>query len=497
MRLAELCHNLPITLRAGSPDTSIGGLVEDSRRAGAGDLFIARQGTVADGRRFMGEAVAAGAVAVLTDRSVDAAPAGAAHLTCEDVPLCAAMLAERFHGEASGKLALIGITGTNGKTTIAYLAHQLLNRSGIRCGLIGTVQVDHGEGLEKATLTTPPAVEISRLLARMVRRGCQACVMETSSHALDQQRTAGLHFTGGVFTNLSGDHLDYHGTMEAYAQAKVRLFKAIDPTGWAVINIDDPAAEQMIGACAGRIITSSLIDEGATCWARAGALAMDATEAEFAGPWGAFMLRLPLVGRHNVANALQAAAVGHQLGLNGDALLDGLSQCSAPPGRLEPVTGPLDEYIVLVDYAHTDDALDNVLGALRPTVPAGGRLRVVFGCGGDRDVSKRPRMADAAWRWADEVIITSDNPRTEDPQRIIDDIAAGIPAERIDRTLCLVDREQAIEAAIDRARPGDIILIAGKGHEDYQIIGETRSPFDDRAAAAQALVRCRSRVAAT
>jgi UDP-N-acetylmuramoyl-L-alanyl-D-glutamate--2,6-diaminopimelate ligase len=497
MRLAELIHNMPVTLRSGSAATPIAGIVEDSRRVAPGDVFIARPGAVADGRRFIGDAVTAGAVAVLTDRSTEPDTAGAAHLVCDDVPFCAALLAERFQGEPSRRLALIGITGTNGKTTIAYLAHQLLNRSGVRCGLIGTVQVDYGEGLEPATLTTPPAVEISRYLARMVRRGCRACVMETSSHALAQQRTAGLHFTGGVFTNLSGDHLDYHGTMEAYAAAKVRLFEAIGAEGWAVINIDDPAAAQMIEACAGQITTSSLTDERAVCSARVGGLAMSATHAEFTGPWGAFVLNLPLVGRHNVANALQAAAVGHRLGLNGDALLDGLCQCTAPPGRLEAVTGELDPFTVLVDYAHTDDALDNVLGALRPIVPSGRRLCVVFGCGGDRDRTKRPRMADAAWRWADEVIITSDNPRTEDPERIIEDIATGVPVDRRDATVPITDRAQAIALAIERAGPGDIVLIAGKGHEDYQIIGTTRRPFDDRIVAAEALARCRSRVAAT
>ncbi|MDY7109507.1 MAG: UDP-N-acetylmuramoyl-L-alanyl-D-glutamate--2,6-diaminopimelate ligase [Planctomycetota bacterium] len=497
MRLAELIHNLPVTLRSGSDATPIDGIVEDSRRVGPGDLFIARVGAVADGRRFIGEAIAAGAVAVLTDRAASPDTAGAAHLVCEDVPLCAALLAERFHGEPGRRLALIGITGTNGKTTIAYLAHQLLNRSGVRCGLIGTVQVDYGEGLEPAVLTTPPAVEISRYLARMVRRGCRACVMETSSHALAQQRTAGLRFAGGVFTNLSGDHLDYHGTMEAYAAAKVRLFEAIDPDGWAVINVDDPASRQMIDACRGHITTSSLSDAHAACSARVGALSMSATQAEFAGPWGAFMLRLPLVGRHNVANALQAAAIGHRLGLNGDALLDGLAQCNAPPGRLEPVTGELDPFTVLVDYAHTDDALDNVLRALRPVVPSGGRLRVVFGCGGDRDRSKRPRMAAAAWRWADEVIVTSDNPRTEDPEGIIDDIAAGVPADRVEATVRITDRAEAIGFAIERAAPGDIILIAGKGHEDYQIVGTTRRSFDDRLVAAEALARGRSKVIAT
>ena len=496
MRLAELIEHLPVTLRLGSPEVEITAVTEDSRLVAAGALFVARPGMVTDGRKFIPQAVAAGAAAILADDASGIDPSPAALLTCDEVPLQAAILAERFHGDPSKRLTLIGVTGTNGKTTVVSLAHQLLNRSGIRCGLIGTVHVDAGRGIHRAALTTPPAVEISRLLRFMVDHGCRACVIEASSHALDQRRTAGLAFAAGVFTNLSGDHLDYHKTMEAYGGAKARLFRAVGEGGWAVVNADDPASEKILSGFDGRVITTSFTDEKATCFAEVGMLSSSATQARMAGPWGEFMVRLPIVGRHNVANALQAAAVAHRLGVNGDALAEGLSQCAAPPGRLEPVTGELDEITVLVDYAHTDDALDNVLCAVRPLVPEQARLVVVFGCGGDRDATKRPRMAGAACRWADEIIVTSDNPRTEDPRAIIDEILGGIPSDRRQGVLAIVDRAQAIHTAVARAEAGDVILIAGKGHETHQIIGAARRPFDDRTVAAQAILQRRARVEA-
>ena len=330
----------------------------------------------------------------------------------------------------------------------------------------------------------------------MVDHGCRACAIEASSHALHQGRTAGLTFAAGVFTNLSGDHLDYHGSMDAYLAAKAKLFRAVGDEGWVVVNADDPASAAMLAQFGGRVITTSLTDERAACFAEVGALTSRSTQARLAGPWGEFMVQLPIVGWHNVANALQAAAVVHQLGVNGDALLEGLAHCAAPPGRLEPVSGELDQITVLVDYAHTDDALDNVLRAVRPLVPEAARLIAVFGCGGDRDATKRPRMAGVACRWADAIIVTSDNPRTEDPQAIIDDILNGVPAEKRGHCRVEVDRAEAIHRAIAEAQPGDVVLIAGKGHERYQIIGSARRPFDDRTVANQAILQRRERIGA-
>jgi UDP-N-acetylmuramoyl-L-alanyl-D-glutamate--2,6-diaminopimelate ligase len=300
----------------------------------------------------------------------------------------------------------------------------------------------------------------------------------------------------GVFTNLSGDHLDYHGTLSAYGEAKATLLRTLPPEGWAVVNLDDPAASRMTDGCRARVLSCSLVDPGADCHAAIRRQSITGIDATFTGPWGSFELHLPLAGRHNVANALEAAAACFALGVKQAPLRDGLACCTAPPGRLEPVTEPGDPVTVLVDYAHTDDALANVLRTLRPLVPDGASLRVVFGCGGDRDRTKRPRMGQVAAQLADELYVTSDNPRTEEPQAIIDDIARGIPGLRWPDTVMLVDRKLAIEAAIDRTRPGDVVLIAGKGHEPYQIIGTEKRPFDDRVTAAEALAHLRSVVTA-
>jgi UDP-N-acetylmuramoyl-L-alanyl-D-glutamate--2,6-diaminopimelate ligase len=321
--------------------------------------------------------------------------------------------------------------------------------------------------------------------------------MEASSHALDQERTSGLSFAGAVFTNFSGDHLDYHQTMEAYLAAKGRLFESVPETGWAILNGDDPVAGHVAARCAGEVLRTSLVDPAADFYADVREAAIDGVEARFFGPWGVLPLRLPLIGLHNVSNALQAAAICARLGLEPDRIRAALEVCPPPPGRLESVdTGDLG-ITVLVDYAHSDDALQNVLRALRPLVPAGRRLHVVFGCGGDRDRTKRPRMARVAWRLADEVVITSDNPRTEDPQAIIDDIMCGVPDERRRDTSRLPDRGEAILTAISRAERGDVVLIAGKGHEDYQVVGQTKRPFDDRLVAAAAVQDLRARLEQT
>jgi UDP-N-acetylmuramoyl-L-alanyl-D-glutamate--2,6-diaminopimelate ligase len=478
----------------GSAATVIDQIVEDSRCAAPGCLFAARAGLKTDGRAHIGDAVARGAAAVLahdTERLGDL-PGAVTVLSAGDVAGLVGVLAERVHGCPGAALKLVGITGTNGKTTVSHLVHHMLRHAGMRCGLMGTIRIDDGRRVQEATLTTPPAIEISRCLAAMVRNGCTAAVMEVSSHALDQGRTAGLPFNVGVFTNLSGDHLDYHGTLEAYRESKAALLQALPPAGWAVINADDPAAQRMIDGCGARVLSCSLVDASADCCARIGRQTIASVDAEFSGPWGVFNIHLPLAGRHNVANALQAAAASFSLGLDRSALQQALACCTAPPGRLEPVTRPGDRATVLVDYAHTDDALANVLRTLRPLVPDGGSLRVVFGCGGDRDRAKRPRMGRVAAEFADQLYVTSDNPRTEEPEAIIDEITRGIPSLRWPDTSVLVDRKLAIETAIDRTRPGDVVLIAGKGHEPYQIVGTEKRPFDDRRIAAEALAHHRA-----
>ncbi|MEE9128492.1 MAG: UDP-N-acetylmuramoyl-L-alanyl-D-glutamate--2,6-diaminopimelate ligase [Phycisphaerales bacterium] len=496
MRIAELIQGLPIELVRGSPQTEVWELVEDSRVVSAGCLFVARAGAESDGSAFIEEAVSKGAVAVLASNAVDTPP-GVVALITDSPARAAAHLAERFNGHPATTLRIVGITGTNGKTTTTHLVHHVLNQANVTCGLIGTVQSDDGAETSPASLTTPSAIDVSRLLKTMVNNHCTAATIEVSSHALDQDRVAALPFDVAVFTNLTGDHLDYHCSMDAYAQAKARLFRSLSAEAWAVVNIDDPAAAQMIRDCSAHALATSLIDPAAECYATCHHQTIDHVQTQFRGPWGQFDVRLGLVGKHNVANALQAAAACWAMGLKRDALRTGLNSCSAPPGRLEPVTTPNDDFTVFVDYAHTDDALDNVLQALRPLVPEAGRLRVVFGCGGDRDRTKRPRMANVAARYVDELIITSDNPRTEDPRTIIDEIFVGVPAPRRADTITLVDRRTAIEYAIERCGPDDVVLIAGKGHEPYQIIGKQKRPFDDRRVAAEAIASRTAKVGAS
>lgn len=502
MDLGELIAGLEV--RAGGPgQPRVCDVTDDSRTVVPGSLFIARRGVSDDGRRYVPQAEAAGAVAVLTD-DPDLRFRGTI-LYAENLPRISAIIAERFYGNPSGRLTVIGVTGTNGKTTTTFLIHRMLNESAIRCGLVGTIFIDDGREMAKATLTTPPATELSRTLGSMVEAGCRAAAIEASSHALDQDRVAGVRFRVGVFTNLTGDHLDYHATMDRYASAKARLFASLDPDALAIVNADDPWHERMVQGARCRIIRCTVGEaverEG---WCSAQILAADrrGTTARMVGPWGVFERRLLLLGRHNVMNALQAACACHAVGLAPRQIRTTISMAPAPPGRLEPVTTPDAPFAVLVDYAHSDDALRNVLTTLRPLVGAGprgpGRLICIFGCGGQRDRSKRPRMGAAATELADEVIVTSDNPRSERPADIIHDILGGIDGSLRHKVRINEDRAQAIREGVHGAREGDIVLIAGKGHEDYQItsdgVGGTVSRhFDDREEARAALAMGGSR----
>ncbi|MBX3359139.1 MAG: UDP-N-acetylmuramoyl-L-alanyl-D-glutamate--2,6-diaminopimelate ligase [Phycisphaeraceae bacterium] len=496
-------------------------ITEDSRTALTGTLFVARRGEHADGRRFVPSAIAAGAVAVLTDDPSLQLPAGThagepVALLTPDINLAGAQIAERFYGSPASRLAMIGVTGTNGKTTITFLIHQLLNALGVRTGLIGTVQIDDGREVAPATLTTPPAIELSRTLATMVESGCEAAVMEVSSHALHQRRVGALRFDIGVFTNLTGDHLDYHKTMESYADAKAMLFGLLGEDGVAVVNADDPWHERMVRGSRGRVLRCSMagdpslaLRDGGRCGVVVRQADQRHTSEVLMGPWGALDASVRLIGAHNSMNLLQAVAAVHATGeslrprrpLDAADLKAAVDGLSPPPGRLEPVSDSGDSVTVFVDYAHSDDAIRSVLGTLRATMsPAdSGRLWIVFGCGGDRDRTKRPRMGAAAAELADRIIVTSDNPRTESPSTIIDEILAGIPAAARERTSIDADRERAIHRGIADAAPGDVVLIAGKGHEDYQILPDGRGgtvtrQFSDRLVARAALSARRSAV---
>ncbi len=493
MQLRDLIRGLAPDL-AGNVDSllEIGAITEDSREVTAGSLFVARGGMASHGGAFVADAVARGAVAVVTDHETET-PEGVCTIRTRDVARVGAAIAERFYGSPSSDLALLGVTGTNGKTTVAHLTQQILTRCGMKCGLLGTVLIDDGAVRTPACLTTPSAIEISRTLSRMVANQCGGAVMEVSSHALHQHRVAGLTFRGGVFTNLSGDHLDYHGSMEEYAAAKATLFDELGPEAFAIVNVDDPASARMVQNCAARVVRCSAHDDRADAFISAEPATIDGAAVTLHGPFGVVCGRTRLHGAHNLMNLLQAVAAAHAIGVDVSRLAGELETLEAPPGRLEPVL--LDEATrptVLVDYAHTDDALANALRAVRPIVPAGGRLWVVFGCGGDRDTSKRPRMGQVAASFADCVVVTSDNPRSEDPQLIVDQIVAGIDDAGHSEVVVKVDRAAAIQHAIDGADDRDVIVIAGKGHEDYQIIsdgagGVVRRDFDDRIEARRAL----------
>lgn len=510
--LSHLTIGTAVRILSGSPDALIHDVTEDSRQVTPGSLFVARRGGDVDGRSFVPQAIESGAAAVLTDDhelTIPDRPEAAVLYAPPDIfAFATAELAERFFGNPSSRLTLVGITGTNGKTTIAHLLHQILDHA----GLIGTVCIHDGEQTIKSVLTTPFAVDLSRHLSRMVANGCRFAVMEASSHALDQQRVAGLRFHSAVFTNLTGDHLDYHRTMDHYVAAKAKLFAGLPPSGSAVVNADDRASSLMLADCRARnvFLCRMRVNQGATeievpadaavheCTAEIVSADPTGSIVTLHGPWcdtGAPMtVRLPLIGSHNVINALQATAIAWSYHNQPSVITERLESCAAPPGRLERVVCPGRDlpFAVYVDFAHTDDALTTVLRSVRSVMgdsPGTRRLVVVFGCGGDRDRTKRPRMAAAACQWADVVWITSDNPRTEKPESIVAEVCAGVP-QGLDKPMVHVevDRTTAIRTSIAQARPGDVIVIAGKGHEDYQIIGKTQYPFSDQGIARQAMV---------
>jgi UDP-N-acetylmuramoyl-L-alanyl-D-glutamate--2,6-diaminopimelate ligase len=377
-------------------------------------------------------------------------------------------------------MRLIGITGTNGKTTVAWLLRRILQTAGHRAALLGTVEYDLVGRRQAARLTTPASLELCRDLAAAREAGATYGVLEVSSHALDQRRTDGLRFTAAVFTNLSGDHLDYHGTPEAYLAAKRRLFEGLDGDAFAVVNRDDPASRSIVAASDAPVRTFGIDSPGLDVSARIQTVDLLGSAFLLKGRSFEVDVKSPLIGRHNVLNILAAAAVAEALGIAPETICEGVAQVSGVPGRLqraEPDPSRPGPFSVLVDYAHTDDAMRNVLEALRPLTR--GRLICVFGCGGDRDRTKRPRMAAVVGRIADIAYVTSDNPRTEDPRRIIDGILPGFGSQPGCRVEVQVDRKSAVEAAISEARSGDTVLIAGKGHENYQLVGGKVLSFDD------------------
>jgi UDP-N-acetylmuramoyl-L-alanyl-D-glutamate--2,6-diaminopimelate ligase len=486
MTLRELITHLDKPVVSGSLDTNIGVLAYDSRKVAPGTAFFALRGSHSDGHAFISKAISAGAAAIIAEQAPpDDVKVPWVHV--KQTRLALAQAAAALQGFPARQMAILAVTGTNGKTTTAFLMHHLMNRGHKRCGLLGTVIYDVGGKLVPATHTTPESLEIQGLLSQMRGNGCNACAMEISSHALDQERAHGLPFTAGVFTNLTQDHLDYHGTMEAYFAAKARLFEAIlsQPKGQMIINSDDFWGRKLMTRYedSGRI-TKFGFGVGADFRAVNPRYDMTGSTFELEVKGRSFLVRLPLIGDFNIYNALGALAAAHAAGLNLRETIAHLKAAPQVPGRLERVTTDANRFQIFVDYAHTPDALENVLKTMRGLRPR--RIITVFGCGGDRDRSKRPRMAAAAEAGSDICVLTSDNPRSEDPAAILVDAAKGFARPKNHATI--MDRREAIRAAIENARDGDIILVAGKGHEDYQEIQGVKHHFDDRRVVRQLLM---------
>ncbi len=502
MTLRDLLSEIPEPASVDVSDASVGdttvtAVTYDSRLAGPGTVFVALRGANADGASFARDALNRGAVAIVSEAG---APQGVTRpwIQVPDARLSLAALAATLYHHPSEELTLVGITGTNGKTTTSYLLTSIFEATGIRCGRIGTVGYRMGDREVEAARTTPEAPDLQRMLREMVSDGCGACVMEVSSHALTLRRADRLHFSAAIFTNLTRDHLDFHRDMEAYFLAKRRLAELLPQSGLAITNLDDPRGREF-AAAATRSVTYA-IDAAADV--RPGPLtySLDGLSFEARTPRGTLRLKSPLVGRPNAYNILAAAAAAMALDVPFSAIERGIAQLSDVPGRFQIVSSPSDDVRVVVDYAHTDDALKNLLETARPL--ASGRVITVFGCGGDRDRTKRPLMGAVAARLSDLVIITSDNPRSEDPGQIIEEVKRGIvpgsrtspggSAVRTTPYLAIPDRKNAIERAVLQAAAGDLVLIAGKGHEKYQVIGDRTLPFDDVEVARGALARRRA-----
>lgn len=475
MKLSRIIENLIPVCISGNLEREICSICFDSRNCSEGSLFIAVNGAEADGHKYIGKAVEAGASAVIYQEG--SCPENA----CKDVTwikvadsrLALALAADSFYDHPSSKINLVGITGTNGKTTTVTLLYELFSGLGYCCGLISTIANYVGEERIAADHTTPDPVSLNSLLARMADEGCEYCFMEVSSHSVDQQRIAGLKFRVAMFSNLTHDHLDYHKTFASYRDCKKRYFDNLDKESTALVNIDDRNGEVMVQNTAAAVKTYSctrpadfkcrIIEEN-----------LDGMLIDLDGKrlWTRF------IGRHNAYNLLAVYGCATLLGADPEEVVIGMSSLSPVAGRLEYIRGNRD-ITAVVDYAHTPDALENVLKTLRDT-GRGRQLICVFGCGGDRDKTKRPEMGEIAAKYADKVVVTSDNPRNEDPEEIIKDIKAGMDISARAKSLFITDRREAVRTAIMMAQEGAVILVAGKGHEDYQIIGNVKYHLDDK-----------------
>jgi UDP-N-acetylmuramoyl-L-alanyl-D-glutamate--2,6-diaminopimelate ligase len=484
MRLKQLLQHLPAATVEGPVDREIAGITYDSRRITPGMVFVAIPGQNTDGHEYISTAIERGAAAVICERN-GMRFARATRIKVADVREALARAAISYYENPGSKLKVIGVTGTNGKTTVSFMVKSILEAAGIKTGLMGTVQYEIGDRVIPAHRTTPESLEVQQMMSQMLRADCQACVMEVSSHALDQKRVLGIEFDVAVFTNLTRDHLDYHDTMENYFAAKQKLFTTLGQgakKGAAVINIDDTFGARLAEQTKADLTYG--FQKAAGLRATKIELGKDGSRFVVETSERKFACRLPLIGRHNIYNALAAVGAGLVSGIPVVKLQAALNSMPPVPGRLEIISLG-QPFGVYVDYAHTDDALSNVLGTLREITR--GRVLVAFGCGGSRDTGKRPKMGKAAAELADFTIITSDNPRKESPEKIAAQIEEGYRSVRTDGYSVELDRRRAIQQVIGKAVADDTVLIAGKGHETYQEFEDTVVPFDDRVHARETL----------
>lgn len=474
MILNELTKGIKTLQMAGDADIDITGVNIDSRKIKPGHLFVAMKGTQVDGHTFIPKALELGASAVLCEDMPDERKEGVTYIQVESTEDAVGKVATKFYGDPTSKLKLVGVTGTNGKTTIATLLYNMFRKLGYKCGLLSTVCNYIEDDVIPADHTTPDPIELNQLLSRMVDAGCQYAFMECSSHAIHQKRIGGLKFAGGIFTNLTRDHMDYHKTVENYRNAKKAFFDGLPKSAFAITNADDKNGMVMVQNCKAQIktySTRSMADFRARileCHFEGMYLEVDGRE-----------VGVQFIGKFNVSNLLAVYGAAIMLGQKPEDVLVVLSTLKSVSGRLDPIRSP-EGFTAIVDYAHTPDALENVLKAIHEVLDGKGKVITVCGAGGNRDKGKRPLMAQEAVKQSDRVIITSDNPRFEEPQDIINDMIAGLDKQQMKKVVCIVDRKEAIRTACMMAQKGDVILIAGKGHEDYQEIKGVKHHFDDK-----------------
>jgi len=473
MTLSALCQNIVTIPDDLKSDITIAGLAHDSRKVEKGFLFVAISGYESDGHDFIQQAVANGAQIIVAERDVDPCPASV--LKVQNSRKILAELAHRFYGEPGSNMRMIGITGTNGKTTVSYILESIFKQAGDTVGLIGTLEYRWKNQKKTAARTTPDALHLQQLLKQMKDDGVHTVVMEVSSHALAMDRVWGTAFYGAIFTNLSRDHIDFHGSLESYGKTKSTLFQMVRPNGVAVINGDDPSRQTMMNAARAKAVTYGFSNPAVDYRIEPVSSKWDETNFLLHYNQRSMNITTPLWGDFNTLNTTAAAVTGIELGLNDQTIQKGIQNVDRVPGRMESLQSSKG-FGIVIDYAHTPAALENVLKTVRNLTK--GRIVAVFGCGGDRDKGKRVEMGQAANNLADEIIVTSDNPRSEDPEKIIEDIIKGISPQK--RYLKTVDRKDAIQTALDMAKPNDTVLIAGKGHETYQEIQGKRFLFNDR-----------------